>query len=207
MKRNALVAGAVTSATIFIGVSAAWGVTAGFSSFTTETWRRLGVLASPRPVPDVKMQDDKGQATSLWQLCSKVLVIDFIYTRCQTVCRSQGAIASQLARRLSEQATDVQVLSISFDQQHDTPASLTKFKTAMEPSPTSWQLARPTQEDGKQALLQTFGVVVIPDGYGGYDHNSALHIVSECKLVQILDAENIEGAVETVRTLIAEKRN
>ncbi len=206
MKRNALAAGAAALASICTGMGATWAVTAGFNSFTTDSWRRSEVRASPRPIPDVKMQNHQGQETSFGQLCSKVLVVDFIYTRCNAVCRSQGAMAAQLARRLSEHAKDVQVLSISFDPQNDTPASLSKFKRAMETAPTAWQLTRPTHNDGKQALLQTFGVVVIPDGYGGYDHNSALHVVSQCKLVQILDTEDIEGAVKTVRTLVAEQK-
>lgn len=203
MKRSALIAGAVALACLGLGVGTTWAVTAGFSSFTSESWRRADVLANPRPIPDVAMQDQTGHETTLGQQCGKVLVIDFIYTRCNTVCRSQGAISYQLARRMSEHAKDVQVLSISFDPEHDTPASLSKFKRTMEPSATPWLLASPTQGEGRRALLKTFGVVVIPDGYGGFDHNSALHVVSQCKLVKVLDSGDIEGAVEAVRTRIA----
>lgn len=205
MKHKVLLAGASVLVCFLSGVGATWAVTAGLRSFTTESWRRADVIANPRPLPDVQMQDQTGHETSLGDLCNKILVVDFIYTSCSTVCRSQGAISAQLATQFSAQTQDVQVLSISFDPLNDTPTALTKFKRTMEQVPTTWQLARPMQGDGRQALLKTFGVTVIPDGYGGYDHNAALHVVSQCKLVQILNPEDIEGAMKAVRTLIAEK--
>lgn len=205
MKPKVLIAGASALACLLSGVSATWALTAGLSSFTTESWRRADVLANPRPLPDVPMQDQTGHERSVGDLCKKILVVDFIYTKCSTVCRSQGAVSAQLATQLRAQAQDVQVLSISFDPSNDTPAALTKFKRTMEQVPTTWQLARPMQGKDRQALLETFGVDVISDGFGGYDHNAALHVVSQCKLVRILNPEDIEGALKTVRTLIAEK--
>jgi protein SCO1/2 len=207
MSLDAWKAGVSTLACLVLGLALTWWVTDGLSHFTSESWRRAEILAQPRPIPDVALQDHAGHETSLGTLCGKVLVIDFIYTRCPTVCRSQGGISSQLARHLSEQAGDVQVLSISFDPHNDTPEALNKFKQYMEPSPTGWHLARPTRSADRQALLKTFGVVVIPDGYGGYDHNAALHIVNQCRLVRIMDPEDIPGAVNAVRTLIADKQH
>lgn len=201
MGHSTLIAGASAVVALCMGLGTAWSVTTGFNIFTTESWRRADVRAKPRNLPDVALQDQTGEPTSLGDLCSKVLVVDFIYTRCNAVCRSQGAITSQLARRLSDQRESAKVLSISFDPKSDGPASLAQFKRIMEPSPTPWMLARPTQIEDTNRLLETFGVVVISDGFGGYDHNSALHVVDRCKLVQVLDTEDIDGAERAVRRL------
>jgi protein SCO1/2 len=184
------------------GAAAAWTLTAGFSSFTSESWRRAEVQTRPRPVPVVALQDHTGTRLSLQDLCDEVLIVDFIYTRCTTVCRSLGAISSQLAKHLDEKAPGARVLSLSFDPDQDTPERLSNFKRAMEPAATPWRLARPVGWEGRQALLKTFGVVVIPDGYGGYDHNAGLHIVDRCKLVKVLDPEDIEGALIAVRSVV-----
>lgn len=179
-------------------------LTAGLSAFTAESWRRAAIEASPRPVPVVQLQDESGRLLSLDSLCGRVMVIDFVYTRCPTVCKALGVSSSQLARRLSgiEGLEDVVVMSVSFDPDRDTPDRLEEFKRAMEPSPTSWRLARPVSSEGRRRLLEVFGVVVIPDGTGGYDHNAALHVVdSRCRLVRVLDADAVGEAAAVARRL------
>jgi protein SCO1/2 len=191
-----------TVASLAVGAACAWVLTAGFTSFTSESWRRADVAAHPRPVPIIELQSQAGTGLRTDSLCDKVLIVDFIYTQCTTICKSLGAISSQLARRLDEQALGAQVLSVSFDPARDTPEKLGAFKRSMEPAATSWQLARPVTKAGRESLLQTFGVVVIPDGYGGFDHNAGLHVVHHCKLVKVLDPEDLEGTIATVRSLI-----
>ena len=54
------------------------------------------------------------------------------------------------------------------------------------------------------AWLRTFGIVVIPDGYGGYEHNAALHLVDERgRLVRILDL----GATDEAASFLAGARS
>jgi protein SCO1/2 len=94
-------------------------------------------------------------------------------------------------------------MSISFDPLHDDPAHLRKFKGQMEPQPTAWRLARPLRSAEREHLLATAGVVVIPDGLQGYDHNAALHIVDKnCRITQLLDLEDMEDAHRTVQKLL-----
>jgi protein SCO1 len=186
-----------------------WKLTAGMLLFTSESWRRAAVEAAPTPVPIVDLQDDAGDTLRLDRLCSgRVLVVDFIYTQCPTICKSLGATSSQLARRLASTAglEDVVVVSVSFDPENDTPDRLRTYKRAMESAPTAWRLARPVTMEGRERLLDAFGVVVIPDGMGGYDHNAALHVVDQqCRLARILGADSIDAAETAVRQLAGRK--
>ena len=45
-------------------------------------------------------------------------------------------------------------------------------------------------------MLQAFGVVVLPDPIFGFEHNAAIHIVSDGRLVGIFDLEDIEGVMK-----------
>lgn len=203
MKPNVWISSAAAITGLIAGVGATWIATAGLSSFTSESWRRAQVLSTPRPVSDLTLEDHTGQVTRMSSLCNRTLVVDFIYTRCSTICQALGGVSSQLARRLSVTAPEAQVISISFDTTHDTPQALSAFKRAMEPMPTAWRLMRVSEPDDTVALLNTFGVTVIPDGYGGWDHNAALHVVSGCRLIEILDATDIDGAERRVQALRA----
>lgn len=183
-------------------------LTAGLSVFTSESWRRAAIEATPRAVPVVDLQDESGRLLRLDSLCGRVMVLDFVYTHCPTVCKALGASSSQLARRLRgiEGLEDVVVMSVSFDPERDTPDRLQAFKRAMEPSPSSWRLARPVDSAGRRRLLEAFGVVTIPDGMGGYDHNAALHVVDQqCRLVRVLDADDVVGAEAVARRLVVSK--
>ena len=49
-------------------------------------------------------------------------------------------------------------------------------------------MARPIDIGDIKRLLHVCGVVIIPDGLGGYQHNAAIHIVNPSgRLVRILD--------------------
>lgn len=184
-----------------------WKLTEGLTVFTSESWRRAAVEAAPRAVPVVELQNDAGGLVRTDALCgSRVMVIDFVYTHCPTICKALGASSSQLARRFASTAglEDAVVVSVSFDPHRDTPERLRSFKRSLEPAPTNWRLARPTSPEAMQRLLEAFGVVVIPDGMGGYDHNAAFHVVDQqCRLVRILDADSLDRVEATVRGLVS----
>jgi protein SCO1 len=203
MKPESLLGGVVATTSLAVAVAVVWTLTAGMSSFTSESWRRASVSAAPRPLPMITVEDESGIRFALASMCSKVMVINFIYTQCPTICKGLGSTSSQLSRRFRDESLDATVMSLSFDPMIDTPERLRAFKTAMEPTVSPWHLARPLGTGARTRLLSTFGVVVIPDGLGGYDHNAGLHIVDQqCRLVKVLDADDIDGAAAMVRKLV-----
>jgi protein SCO1 len=186
-----------------LGASLLWQLTAGLQIFTSETWRRAEIANAPRHLPDTWLEDERGQAFNLRSLCGQVMVLDFIYTRCPSVCKSLGVTSSQLAQRFTQAEQAVAVISISFDPLQDTPEHLRTFKAQMEPHPSAWRLARPLRPTELDRLLATAGVVVIADGMQGYDHNAALHIVDkDCRITRLHDMEDMEDAQRTVQTLL-----
>jgi protein SCO1 len=194
-----------------LAASVLWQLTDGLSSFTSEAWRRAQVLRHPPLLPNVALQSEQSQLLHLHALCSpaqggaaaKVLVLDFVYTRCPTICRTTGTASAQLARRLADKGVQAQVWSVSLDPGNDKPEALAQFKQAMEVTPSDWHLARAPDAQDSAALLRSAAVVVIPDGQGGLVHNAALAVVdSSCHLTQLFDAQDIEHAELAVRQLL-----
>lgn len=180
-----------------------WRVTGGLRHYTSESWRRAEIARQPRALPDLPLQRASGQVQRLRPWCGQqAMVIDFIYTRCTTVCRGLGATSAQLARRLERQQWPVTVLSLSFDPGHDTPEQLRAYRQSLAAGPSRWELARPMDESALRQMLESFGVVAIADGQGGFEHNAGLHIVDrQCRLVQVLDVDDVEGAMAAVAPL------
>ena len=191
------------SLVLAMGAGLLWQLTDGLQTFTSESWRRAAIKRQPRPLPAITLQDERGQTLALRSLCGQVLVMDFIYTRCPGVCKALGATSAQLASEFEQAGQPVTVLSVSFDPVHDSPTHLANFKKSLEPQPTGWRLARPLQLAERASLLDLAGVVVIPDGMGGFDHNAALHIVDRtCRIRELVDMEDLDHAKRAVHAFL-----
>ena len=96
---------------LIVGLALLLFATSGGQSFTTETLRRQQVSAQPQRLDAFAVTTASGEKTSLNALLAKegnegnnkdgntggkVWLVDFVYTRCQTVCSSLGSIYQQL---------------------------------------------------------------------------------------------------------------
>lgn len=86
----------------------------------------------PQPLlPDVPLLDQDGRRVRLQQglIDGRTVVINFMFTGCQTVCPPQTALLREALRRLSERGSTrgLLVLSLTVDPLADGPAQLRAF--------------------------------------------------------------------------------
>lgn len=202
--RAAVIGPAAIAAVLALGLAALWLGTDGLSAFTAETARRNAVAQAPRVLPGIAMQDQDGRTTGLDALAGKVVLADFIYTRCPTICIAQGADFEQARAAIREAglADRVALVSISFDPDHDGPGALTEYAGRFGGADPIWQFLR-TDPAGTEALLAAAQVVVIPDAFGGFVHNAAIHVIDrQGRLVRILDSDAWREALALARGLL-----
>ena len=155
----------------------------------------------PGAIPPIELQLQSGARIGFADLRGKWLLVDFIYTRCTTYCRALGSEFAQLQQRLAGPivAGRVQLLSISFDPDHDTPAELAAYLQRSRDRGAGWAAARPIGADALPRLERAFGITVIADRQGGYTHNAAIHLVDpQGRLVEIFDLAEIDRAGQVV---------
>ena len=147
-----------------VGAAGLWSATSGGQAITAEGARRLQALQSPEQVPDVTLMDRNGRAARLPAAPGSVTLVEFIYTTCPTICQSAGDAFLRLQRQLAglNAAKKIQLLSVTFDPEHDGPAELKLYEEQHHIDGRQWRLVRPASEDVKP-LLDAFGVVVLPD--------------------------------------------
>lgn len=188
-------------AIVAAGVATLAVATDGLRAFTAETARRIDVREHPRALPPVPLQTASGRMTDFARLRGRWVLVDFIYTHCITTCSLQGMEFARLQTDLAGPiaAGEVTLLSISFDPSRDDPEQLAAYQRHSGDHGTGWIAARPTSSGSLKALLQTFGVTVIPDGLGGYEHNAAINVVDpRGQLVAIADWGAPEEAAQDV---------
>jgi protein SCO1/2 len=144
----------------------------------------LHMPAPGEDVPDFSLLNQDGKRISLQQYRGKTVLVTFIYTRCPfpDFCpRMSGNFAEidkQLASNPALAAT--QLLSISFDPEHDTPKVLRDyaFRVAHTQDPAlfkRWQFAVPTSADLPK-LANFFALTVKPEG-GLITHNLSTAVI------------------------------
>lgn len=189
------------------GLATVGHATDGGRSFTTETLRRDEVAREPRAIPDLVVRDASGQVTALQQMLAadgRVQIVDFVYTRCQTVCTSLGSTYQQLQQQLLDQGLQNQVglLSISFDPTNDDTAALQAYTARMRMAPQAWRVVALAAPADRRRLLDAFGIMVVPAPLGEFEHNAALHVVAaDGRLVRIIDIQSPADAIAVARGL------
>jgi protein SCO1/2 len=171
-------------------------------AFTTEELRRAEVAREPWPIPDLLVLDAAGNIAGLRQRLAaddRVWIIDFIYTRCRSVCSSLGSVYQQLQRRILERGLQGQVglLSVSFDPTNDDALALQDYAARTRLNPAVWDVVSLASPDDRRRLLDSFGIMVVPAPLGEFEHNAALHIVdARPRLVRIMDYDAPDQALD-----------
>ena len=176
-----VVPGAVVEFTLVVGDNAAYATKIKVQRYQSveqdpRTARRLAVMRQMAglattpldigaPVPDFTLIDHTRQPLRFSSLAGKVVVVNFIYTRCALpqfclrVTNNFGVLQKRFAKELGK---DVVLLTITFDPQRDTPEALAAYASQWKPDPKTWHfLTGPVADVRKVCAL--FGVEYFPD--------------------------------------------
>ena len=104
-------------------------------------------------LPDVSLIDQHGQAISLASLKGKPVLIDFIYTSCASTCPVLTSKIAAVARELGPAlGTNVTIVSITLDPEHDGPAQLAAYAKSQAVDANSWLFLTGKPADIDQVL-------------------------------------------------------
>lgn len=180
--------------------------THGFEIWTFEAHRRQQIVEGTLKAPPLVVNDSAAQLQVLWNGTPRpaVWLVDFIYTQCDTVCMALGSDYLQMQRALSSAGAPgarVNLLSLSFDPRDDA-SRLTRYAHLHGADPRHWTVAAPADPRQTTSLLQSLGVVVVPDGLGGFVHNGEIHLIDERGILRgLFERTRWPDALAAARTL------
>lgn len=182
--------------------------TDGFTAYTVET-ARVNKLMEENPVfPEVTLEDSKERVYSFSEFEGKYVMLTFIYTACSDVCPQLEFNLAEVYKQIPPRyiGKDIVFLSISFDPKNDDPATLEKYRYYFDSDGETWRMARISDQRELEGLLKEFGVTVIPDENGNFQHNSAFYLVDPNGiLIEVMDYEEIEIAADKVNSILDSK--
>ena len=99
-------------------------------------------------VPEVVLVNQDREKVRLVELLDsgKPVLLDFIYGTCTTICPILSAGYSNMQRKLGEDPEQVQLVSISIDPEHDTPAVMTEYLERYQARP-GWDFLTGSRKD------------------------------------------------------------
>lgn len=153
-----VVPGAIVEFTLVVGDQAAVATRVTVRRYESverdpRTARRLAVMKrlagmTPPPVmigarvPDFTLVDQAGRQVSLAGLAGRVVVVNFVYTRCalpQFCLRMSNNLAALQKRFVNALGRDLALLTVTFDPERDTPEVLAAYAAQWQPHPTGWR--------------------------------------------------------------------
>ena len=189
-------------AAIIVGGGTLFLATDGLRAVTEEGARRLAVTLDQPRLPVIRLENMDRTALELGGDGpeAKITLVEFIYARCPTICQAAGSDYAILRDKLKQAGFEdrVRLISASFDPKRDDPEEMQAYADRHGADGALWTIAR-VQPNNLEKLMKEFGLRVIPDEWGGYQHNAAIHIISESgHLTNIVDIDAIDEAFDFV---------
>jgi protein SCO1/2 len=148
------------------------------------------VLEAGERVPEFALTDQRRQRIALSQFSGKVVLLNFIYTRCALpnfcfrIANNFGVLQRRFKTRMGR---DLVFLTVTFDPVHDTPEALAYYAGRWKAEAGTWHFLTGATPD-VQRVCNLFGVDFFPDE-GLMDHSLHTAVIDRSgKLVA-----NLEG--------------
>jgi protein SCO1/2 len=105
-------------------------------------------------VPSVQLVRDDGRTVDLRRELNdgRIVVLNFIYTTCTTICPVSSQVFGQLQDRLGQDRDKVHLVSISIDPEQDTPQRLRAYAAQFR-ARAGWQHYTGTVQQSREAQL------------------------------------------------------
>lgn len=101
-------------------------------------------------VPDLTLRDADGMKVPLRSsLAEKPVILNFIFTTCDTICPVTSMTFLQLQEALGKDAASVRMVSVSIDPEQDTPAVLKRYGARYGAGP-QWKMLTGTADESVQ---------------------------------------------------------
>ena len=150
-------------------------------------------------IPDLPLVDQDGRQVRFYSdlVRGRVVMINFIFTSCTTICPPMGATFGKVQQLLGDRAgRDVHLISVSVDPATDTPERLKAWRSKLGGGPAGWTLVTGERETVVQ-LLKALGVytpnlndhtpLVLAGNDPRGDWTRAYGLAAPAKLVELID--------------------
>jgi protein SCO1/2 len=179
-------------------------------------------LPAIKPAADGAILGEDGKARRLREMfAGRISVLGFIYTRCTDprACPYATRVLYQLHQVSSQDpllASNMHLITMSFDPAHDTPEVMTKFKDRYEPERpgAKWSYLTTRGAEDIRAILDAYGQAVDrkknPNAESGpFHHQLRVYLIDRQDMIRNIysyDLLDPRLVITDIRTLLLEEQ-
>lgn len=172
----------------------------GKTSFDT-VWHR---------VENIELTNQLGKKVSLDDLKGKVIVLDFFFTRCPTICPSMARNMKKLQKAFEPSDSLVQFISVSVDPEYDDVSRLRWWAEKFDVNPDNWWLMTGDKEKIYDFALSEMKASIADVGVDtAFIHTENFFVLDRQRIIRgwynALDQEAQNRLVNDVPLLMLEK--
>ena len=161
------------------------------------------------PLGPLKLTERSGKPLNEADLANRVFVASFIFTRCPLSCPKISTVMKGLQAKF--EGTDVQLLSITVDPEHDTPVILADYAKRFSADPNRWWFATGPAPEIQELIKERFkvGLVATSDadqkaGAEAFAHSDRLALIKDAKVIGYFDSndpQTVQALIERAKSL------
>ncbi len=160
-------------------------------------------------VPDMILTDQDSQAFQLSKLGNKVVLADFFFTSCPSIC---PRVKKEMLRLYDRYQTDERVMFVShtIDPRHDSVSVLKRYAHNLGVNTVNWKFVT-GEKDSIFHLADTYFVSVVddPSAPAGFDHSGRIILLDKNRHIRGFcegtDPNSVTAFFETIDQLLKEE--
>lgn len=161
-------------------------------------------------VKNISFTNQLGEKVSLDDLKGKILVIDFFFSRCPTICPGLARNMKKLQDSFVKNDSIVQFISISVDPEHDSVAQLRKFADHFNVNHDSWWFVTGNKKDIYDFALNELKASIADSNVDtAFIHTTNFFLLDSNRIVRGwfdgFDSVKQQQLVEDIPTLMLER--
>ncbi|MEM9063347.1 MAG: SCO family protein [Pseudomonadota bacterium] len=143
-------------------------------------------LARMGQAPDFTLPNADGGMTSLAELRGKVVLVNFMFTKCPDYCPTLTAVLANVQDELIAEGLgdDVHFISVTVDPANDTPELLNRYAEAMYVAPEGWSFTTGAP-DQIERVASDYGVFFRRLPSGSVEHNLLTTVVDRDGVMRV----------------------
>ncbi|MGC4101170.1 SCO family protein [Ferruginibacter sp.] len=136
-------------------------------------------------VRDIQFTNQLGKKVNLYDLHGKIIVIDFFFTRCPSICPGLARSMKRLQDSFVKNDSIVQFISISIDPEHDSVPQLRKFADRYNINHDTWWMVTGDKKDIYDFALHEIRANVADPGVDtAFIHTENFFLLDSNKIVR-----------------------
>jgi protein SCO1 len=143
-------------------------------------------------VKNFTMLNQFGDTVNLDMLKGKVLIVDFFFTHCPTICPALTRSMKMIQRTMAKD-TDVHLISITIDPKRDSVPVLRKYAQNNGINKDNWWLCRVVNDSVERIMYEEFKAGFQEDSLIQFVHSPDIYLLDKRRIIR---GKNVPDVIE-----------